>query len=79
MGPDIISMKIIKKLSPHIVPHITHLINSIINTELYPSNLKLSRITPILKPDKQHDSIESYRPINNLSVIDKIIEQYLID
>ena len=72
-------MKTIKKLSPLIVPHITHLVNAIINTEIYPSNLKLSRITPILKPDKPADSIESYRPINNLSVIDKIIEQYLKD
>ena len=34
---------------------------------------------PILKPDKPNDNIESSRPINNLSVIDKIIEQYLKD
>ena len=44
VGPDIISMKVVKKLSPMIVPHITHLVNAIIRTEVYASNLKLSRI-----------------------------------
>ena len=79
VGPDIVSMKVVKKLSPFIVPHITHLVNAIIRTEVYPSNLKLSWISPLLKPDKASELIESYRPINNLSVIDKIVEQYLKD
>ena len=64
-GNDISNMKIIKKLSPAIIPHITHLVNSIIYTETYPTVLKVSRISPILKPDKKNESIDSYRPINN--------------
>ena len=73
------SMRIIKKLNPILLPHITHLINSIIYTEIYPEVVKVSCITPILKPDKLCDIIDSYRSINNLAALDKIIEQYLKD
>ena len=76
IGSDIISMRIIKKLSPCIDPHITHLINAIYTTETYPSILKIDRISPNLKPDKNSENIDSYRPINNLSTIDKIIEEF---
>merc|ERR1711867_371058 len=76
-GNDITNMKIIKKLCPAILPHITHLINLIIYTETYPTILKVSRISPILKPDKQSEMIDSYRPINNLSAVEKIVEEFL--
>ena len=69
-------MRIIKKLSPSIDPHITHLINAIYTTEKYPAILKIDRISPNLKPDKNSENIDSYRPINNLSTIDKIIEEF---
>ena len=52
-GNDIINMKLIKKLIPAIIPHLTNLVNSIILTEIYPTILKVSRISPILKPDKR--------------------------
>ena len=77
VGNNIITMAVIKKLSPKIVPHITHLITRIIITETYPDILKVTRISPNLKPDKDSYSIDSYHPICNLSVIDKIIQQYL--
>merc|ERR1712240_813259 len=76
-GNDITNMNIIKKLCPAIIPHITHLVNSIIYTEIYPTVLKVSRISPILKPDKRSEIIDSYRPINNLSAVEKIIEEFL--
>ena len=53
------------------------LINPIINSGTYPNILKLSRITPILKPDKDISNIDSFRPINNLITLDKIIEQHI--
>ena len=76
-GNDITNIKIIKKLCPAILPHITHLVNSIIYTEIYPTIFKVSRISPILKPDKQSEFIDSYRPINNLSAVEKIVEEFL--
>ena len=47
------------------------------NTWVYPNILKLSRITPIKKPDKPDDNIDSYRPINNLATLEKIVEQHI--
>merc|ERR1712240_364110 len=38
---------------------------------------KLFRIIPIKKPDKPDDEIDSYHPINNLSTLEKIIEQHI--
>ena len=60
-----------------IIPHITHLVNSIIHTEIYPTILKVSRISPILKPEKPAENIDSYRPINNLSAVEKIVEEFI--
>merc|ERR1712240_28550 len=38
---------------------------------------KLFRIIPIKKPDKPEDEIDSYCLINNLSTLEKIIEQHI--
>ena len=65
-------MALLKKLNPLISPHLTHLYNDMIWTSIYPSQLKVSKILPILKPNKNQDNIEGYRPINILGPIDKI-------
>ena len=70
-------IKIYKMINSRISPHITHLINSIINTGVYPKILKIYRITPIKKLDKPDDDIDSYRPINNLATLEKIVEQHI--
>ena len=76
-GHDIASIKIYKMLAHTLGQHIQHLINTIIMTGTYPDILKLSKITPQKKPDKPTDKIDSYRPINNLCTLDKIVEQYI--
>ena len=76
-GHDLSSIKIYKMINSRISPHITHLINSIINTGVYPKILKIYRITPIKKLDKPEDDIDSYRPINNLATLEKIVEQHI--
>ena len=74
---DLSSIKIYKPINSRISPHIAHLNNCIIKTEVYPKILKISRITPIKKPDKPQYNINSYRPINNLATLEKIIEQHI--
>ena len=39
--------------------------------------MKKTRITPILKKGKPVDEIDSYRPINNLPCVEKIVEEHL--
>ena len=76
-GHDSSSIKIYKLINNRISPHITHLINCIINTGVYPKILKISRITPIKNPDKPDVDIDLYRPINNLATLEKIVEQHI--
>ena len=53
------------------------LINHIILSNILPDIFKISRITPISKPGKPLSDIESFRPINNLCTIEKIVEEYI--
>ena len=78
-GHDQITYNIIKKINIEISPYLVHLVNSIIRTGIFPDILKISRISPISKPDKDPKIISSYRPINNLPSIEKIIETYILD
>ena len=78
-GYDDVNNKIIKLLKYELEPIITHLINRIIITEIFRYVYKPSKMLPLLKPDKLSMIISSYRPINNICVIENIIEQYLQD
>ena len=76
-GHDAITMHTLKKIKHTIAPHITHLINTIIRTNTFPNTFKHSRITPISKPGKLTTLIDSFRPINNLCTLDKVVEQHI--
>ena len=78
VGCDNLSNKIIKKMGPNIAPHIMWLINNCIQKGVVPDILKVSRILPISKPGKDLTSIESYRPINNLPIIEKNLETHVL-
>ena len=56
---------------------ISHLANTIFKTGIYPSVLKTARVLPLKKSGKPSDNLNSFRPINNLCPIDKIIEETL--
>merc|ERR1712243_128683 len=78
VGHDNISMKMIKKTTTIMAPLITHLIKQIIIERKFPNIFKTDRITPKLKNGKPIYDIASYRPLNNLCTIEKIIEEYII-
>ena len=77
-GYDDISFKILKKINHRVAPHICHLINSILFTKIFPDIFKLSRILPISKNGLPIDTISSFRPINNLCSLEKVIETYFM-
>ena len=70
-------MNVIKKLTKKISPHLTHLYNSITRSAIYPDIVKLNKILPTLKPDKNNFLMESYRPINILHPVDKIYQEHV--
>ena len=76
-GLDGINSRIIRMVPKITALLMTHLINTIIRKDTYPDILKISRILPILKPDKSKIDPDSYRPICNLSVFNKIIQEWL--
>ena len=76
-GYDGISSRIVKMI-PHITSlWLTHGINMMIRKEVFPKVLKISRITPIMKPKKNPMMAESYRPISNLQTFEKVAEEVL--
>ena len=76
-GFDRTNSRIIKKLCDDIAPHITHLINCIIRTKKYPNIFKITRMLPLSKPGKDTCMIDSFRPINNLVILEKIVEEWI--
>ena len=76
-GHDNISMKILKKTIDIMAPLITHLTTQIILKKKFPQTFKIDCITPTHKKGKQIYEIGSYRPINNLCTIEKVIKEYI--
>ena len=71
-------MKMLKKTINIMAPLITHLTNQIIINKEFPQIFKIDRITPKHKKGKPIYTIGSFRPLNNLCTIEKIIEEYII-
>ena len=70
-------MNMIKKIINTMAPLITHLTTQIIHKRTFPDTFKINKITPKHKSET-HIRHRSYRPINNLCTIEKIIEEYII-
>ena len=74
-GIDTISIKTIKQILPAVEKGILNLINTSFSTGIYPQKLKAAKIIPILKPNKPPTNPLSYRGINILSSLAKIIDK----
>jgi hypothetical protein len=73
---DPIPTWLLKRLSVQVAPIICRLCNLSLENDVFPSNLKLARVTPLLKkPSLNPDLTNSYRPIFNLSLISKLVER----
>ena len=75
---DQISMRSIIQARNQIEPQLLNLINRIIITAEYPTDLKLTKIILIPKSPKDITLIDGWRPINIVPAISKIIEKTLM-
>ena len=76
-GNDELTSRIIKQMPSYVATATCHLFNSIVRLAKFPEALKTARLTPILKPGKTSTNIESYRPISNLNIVEKVIEEVI--
>ena len=75
-GLDYIDTYIIKLVKNEILPSITHIINTSIESGVFPEIYKRSRIIPLLKDPKSDKMAPgSYRPVALLPVCSKILER----
>ena len=75
-GLDNLDTNIIKLIRPYIVPVITHIVNTSISTNQFPTIYKHAKVIPLHKgKDAPSTQAKSYRPISILPVVSKIIER----
>ena len=55
-----------------------HIINTLIDQEIFPKQWKISRVCPIPKTDNP-TSIKDYRPISVFSVLSKVYERVILN
>lgn len=77
-GLDMIPVKVLKILAPHISKHLSHLINVSVSSGTFPSLLKTAEVIPIHKRNAV-DDVNNYRPISLLSSLSKVIERLVYD
>lgn len=76
-GLDHMHPEFILNCGPKAIGWLKHFFNDILRTKNVPSAFKKSKIIAILKPGKQSNVPESYRPISLLSVTYKLLERVI--
>ena len=76
---DFISVRILKEAGETILPHLLHMINTVIQTGEYPTPLKLTKIVPIPKTKKDPTTQAGWRPINIVPALSKLVEKCILD
>ena len=75
-GHDNISNKLIKRAKEVLLKRLTILINQMLTTSKFPSELKKSKVIPLFKSG-ENTSFSNYRPISLLPSISKIFENVI--
>ncbi len=73
-GIDEVSNKLLKSLFPELLEPITILVNNLIETKMFPQEMKSAKVIPIFKKGNKQDR-GYYRPISLLPTISKIMEK----
>lgn len=76
-GPDFIPYSVIKKLPKNAKIILLDIFNQLWSHNVIPSSWKIQYIVPILKPNKDSNCIDSYRPISLTSCFAKLFETML--
>ena len=77
-GYDCIPVNIMKASIHSVAQHLSDIINSSLQTGIFPDQLKIAKICPIFK-NGEKDVFASYRPISILPSFSKIFEKVLFN
>ena len=75
-GIDQIPSKMIKSVAPYIIKPLVHIFNYSFTTGKVPKKLKIAKVVPIFK-SKEKSNPGNYRPINLLSIFNKLLEKMM--
>ena len=73
-GYDGISIKVLKSTRDIIIPLLVHIINTSLQTGIFPDNLKIANIIPLFKAGKAN-LFTNYRPVSLLTAVSKVFEK----
>ena len=68
---DQLSTELLKHIMNPLIQPLTHVINQMINTGLFPDNLKIAKVKPLFKKGDK-SLFTNYRPISLLPAISKV-------
>ena len=77
-GFDGLSTRILKYIKCIIIKPLTWIINHILDTGVFPANLKIAKIIPIFKKDDR-TVFNNYRPLSLLPIMSKVVEKVIAD
>lgn len=77
-GFDGISTKLTKMIKDAILKPVTMIINQMLNTGIFPDQLKIAKVNPIYKKDDEYQ-FTNYRPISLLPALSKIFEKVIFN
>ena len=75
---DEISIRLLRKIKAPLLPAIQHLVNLTITSTIYPEILKQTKIIPLLKKGKDQTCTKSYRGVNLIPSLAKVIDRTLL-
>ena len=73
-GHDGISVRLLKFLSPALIPALTLIINQSLLTGIFPDQLKIAKVIPLYKKENP-EKVDNYRPVSLLCAISKVFER----
>ncbi|GFT72113.1 probable RNA-directed DNA polymerase from transposon BS [Trichonephila clavipes] len=79
LGKDTITNKMLKNFPIKLILILTILVNKILKFHHFPSNWKEAIIFPVIKPGKNKNLPNSYRPIYLLSTLSKLTEYIILN
>lgn len=76
-GHDLIRARVIKNLPRKGIVYIINLVNGMLYTRHFPSSLKISKVIPLHKKNKDLTQLTGFRPISLLPHLSKIFEKII--